>query len=274
MISPSELRQANDIFAVLNWDRDGDLFERFCHMLDVLDEDQKKLVLDLTRRFLWIPYTRYVDELKNALKAISPEDVKPFDHIIVLPLSKPNQLHRIKSGSAVAYLFKGIELKLLPLFSDKELQVFDEIPSSGFLEKKNSLLLLVDDFIGTGDTAMAMLQKLVEERGIEKKRIQITSIVGQNTGVSRIEKYGVRVSCSVFRGRGISDEFKGGQLSQALKTMNEIENLLKVSSDYRLGYKGSEALVSLLRAPNNTFPVYWKCSRLENGVEYVPIFPR
>ena len=52
--------------------------------------------------------------------------------------------------------------------------------------------------------------------------------------------------------------------------MHEIEDILKVDSKYSFGFNQTEALISLIKTPNNTFPVYWY---EKNGHSHAP-FPR
>jgi len=40
--------------------------------------------------------------------------------------------------------------------------------------------------------------------------------------------------------------------------MQSIERRIKgLEEKFKFGYEGSEALVSMIRCPNNTFPIYW-----------------
>ncbi len=52
--------------------------------------------------------------------------------------------------------------------------------------------------------------------------------------------------------------------------MEEIEDKMSVKRNYRLGYGQSEALVTMCRTPNNTFPVFWE----EKGNMKLAPFPR
>ena len=55
--------------------------------------------------------------------------------------------------------------------------------------------------------------------------------------------------------------------------MSSIETSIGVTEDYRLGYASSEALVSMIRTPNNTFPIYWFRNKKEKLNLHAP-FPR
>ena len=55
--------------------------------------------------------------------------------------------------------------------------------------------------------------------------------------------------------------------------MDDIEKRLKVNENYRRGFKESEALVCMLRCPNNTFPVFWSTKKV-SGESWPAPFPR
>ena len=40
--------------------------------------------------------------------------------------------------------------------------------------------------------------------------------------------------------------------------MLEIEKMIPGGSHYTLGYNQSEALITMVRTPDNTFPIFWK----------------
>ena len=84
--------------------------------------------------------------------------------------------------------------------------------------------------------------------------------VRQKTGVEIYAYYNFR--------KGISDYYSDDQLVGCLRTMKGIENKLKVSSKFRLGFAQSEALISLIRTPNNTFPVFWKSKDLPSPAPF------
>jgi hypothetical protein len=44
--------------------------------------------------------------------------------------------------------------------------------------------------------------------------------------------------------------------------MLEIENLIPGGKNFSLGYNNCEALITLARTPDNTFPVFWMKHRI------------
>jgi hypoxanthine phosphoribosyltransferase len=156
---------------------------------------------------------------------------------------------------------------------DKKVTIVDKpnyLPNSF----ENKIIILADDFIGSGTTAISALEYLNEELNKPKESIIILSLVAQQVGIEKIKEYGVSVFCPTIRCKGISDSFDSPKKEEYIYLMEEIEEYLNVDDDYKFGYKRSEALVKMERTPNNTFPVFWLESQLENGNTYKPLFKR
>ena len=84
------------------------------------------------------------------------------------------------------------------------------------------------------------------------------SIVALRNGLERLDKIGVKTYFAIERQKAISEEMKEADRDIAIAIMQSIEGKLKnLKDDYKFGYKGSEALVSMERCPNNSFPIYW-----------------
>lgn len=62
-------------------------------------------------------------------------------------------------------------------------------------------------------------------------------------------------------------------LEQKLELMKSIESKIPKVGKFSFGYEKSEALVTLMRTPNNTFPIFWKdCTH--KGQKLKAPFPR
>jgi hypothetical protein len=134
-------------------------------------------------------------------------------------------------------------------------------------------VILVDDFIGSGETIIGCLNYL-DTLGIEIDHIIIMTLVIQNTGFQKLQDIGVRTLYSEFRERGINDSYSEPIKGKLIAAMNAIENFLKIDQKNRFGYNQTEALVKMIRVPNNTFPVFWEKRRLQNGDSFCGPFPR
>ena len=65
--------------------------------------------------------------------------------------------------------------------------------------------------------------------------------------------------------KGISDFYTSEDLADKQCIMKQIEDRIHKVEKYRFGYEGSEALITLIKTPNNTFPVFWKDYKTKDG---------
>ena len=238
-------------------------FNRFCDRLSTLKREEQLLVIELTKRFLVVSSSEYLQLMKKMLDDIYDAGENAFSSITelyILPLIAPKDKHKTKSSKAVWYFFQEEIIRDCLLFDGKNLHYCDieEEPKNKALRDHESIILL-DDYIGSGDTAIEAIQSVIKKYDEAPKHIFVLSIVAQEAGIRRIESCTrAKVFAYYQLKRGISDYYTGEVLDSNISTMRRLERNLKVGKDYRLGYKKSEALVSMVKTPNNTFPVFWK----------------
>ena len=270
-----------DVFKTKGWEIPSDTsgmesrFNRFCERLSILDTKEQQLVIELTRRFTDISGNEYLQLIIKLLNRICDEGTNVFSatkKFFILPLVAPQDFNRTKSSSFVWYYFRDELVKYNPLFAGKNL-VYCDIEKASWISnlETDEMVILVDDYVGSGETAVGAIKWLVDSFKTDPKQIVILSIAAQEFGVKHISQETGVVTYSYYQfTRGISDFYSGDQRDDYLETMNGIEDKLKVDSEDRLGYNKSEALISLIRTPNNTFPVFWKA---KNKSKPAP-FPR
>ena len=270
-LSLNVIIQLREIFIQKKWEIEGESsFDRFCEMLSSLSPEQQECVLLLTKEFLRVEFNTYPFHIRKALSCIDSKSLTDVNKIYVMPLCVKSDYGKQKSSTFVAYGFH--DLKSDNLFFDKEVNIISTpvgLPKNFNLS--SGLLLLVDDFIGTGETAEGCLRYLVDEIGITLDKILILALVVQRSGYERLLSLGVNTVFSILRGKGISDGFVDPEKGIISQTMSSIEDMLEFENDIRFGYQGSEALVKMVRTPNNTFPVYWKTKK---ALKFTPPFPR
>lgn len=258
-----------DVFKANGWDIPNaeagieSRFNRFCERLSILDAPEQQLVLELTKRFTIIDaneYLQYIVELLNQLHAAGVELFQQTQKFFIFPLLAPQDFDKTKSSNFVWYYFRNEIVKYNPVFIGKSL-VHCDIKKASWIQnlKENESVILVDDYIGSGETAVDAINWLVSTYNVDSSRIILLAIAAQEQGLKYIAE---KTNASVFAYRhfvkGISDHYTGDQLDSYVQIMNKIEDKLKVDDDCRFGYNKSEALISLIRTPNNTFPVFWK----------------
>ncbi|MEB8344727.1 hypothetical protein OO010_01605 [Flavobacteriaceae bacterium KMM 6898] len=146
----------------------------------------------------------------------------------------------------------------------------------GKLEKEGHPILLIDNFIGTGETAIETLKEIIALKGYDNKTLFIATLVCQKEGLKVINDYNVLFE--VLRDKGISNKYFGEELIENESIMKSIEEILSIDSKFedkfRFGYKSSQALVTMNRTPNNTFPMFWFQAKLGKGEKLNAPFPR
>ncbi|WP_342045937.1 phosphoribosyltransferase [Bacillus sp. OTU530] len=240
---------------------DSSLFSRFCELLSRLNVEQQEFIIDLTRRYQKVnfdDYTKLINELLNQMTE-KLDYFKELKTLYVMPLVPEKDRNKIKSSTLVAYLFQSPQLKYNPNISGLDFKVRNELTPrevNRINESPKTRLLLVDDFIGTGETALNAFN-FYKKMGIKSERIIIASLVSLFSGYNLIRENDIEIFSSKINKRALSDYYNAKELAEKLNIMQSIEEIVGPHDDYKFGYKGSEALITLARTPNNTFPVYW-----------------
>lgn len=145
----------------------------------------------------------------------------------------------------------------------------NSLPIGANKAKKGTTLILLDDFVGTGNTIIRKVngvRKILTKRGlIDNVTIKVIAIAGMNFAISNLEKLNIEYYIPLWLDKGISDFYKGNDLSIAIDLMKELES--KLIHEYRslklkkftFGYERSESLFALeaCNVPNNVFPIFW-----------------
>lgn len=270
-----------EIFEEKSWDIEHDeenpfsVFNRFCSCLSKLDSEQQLLLLELTERFKRIKQEEYPLHISKALTKFAANEMVNFSeikNIFVTPLLAPEDFGKPKSSTFVYYSLKGI-LPYTSAFVNKKYFYLDGIDQLDIrhkdINKDNSILLVVDDFVGTGDTSISALSYLIKEKKITKDKIVVLTIAAMEQGFSNVEEFGNTIHTSFLLEKGISDFYPEDKAIQNFSIMDAIDRKIKTHTNEKYGYGESEALISLIRTPNNTFPIFWK----EKGDRIAP-FPR
>ena len=265
-LSISTLLLLKDLFNFKGWDIDENddisYFNRYAKTLANLNEQQQDFFLDLTSRFVHIPAYMYLDKLIQPLKNLRTED--PNAELLFACCLPKEDIGSTKSAHIVLYNLKGSLIKTkINLRPSRVIDKWDE-KNLDFLRKPNTNVVLVDDFIGTGDTALAAIDYIQELNPlIDKRQINILCIVTMKEGMERLLQNGYKIYPSIIMEKGITDYFEGEDYDNAIKNMQIIESTIKrLRYRFRFGYLRSEALVCMERCPNNTFPIYWKTPQI------------
>ena len=278
-LSAQYIIKVSQLFKKKNWEIedsdevDNSLFNRYCQRLLEIGEDAKReLMLELTERYLWIPEEKYLENLIEVLVKLVAENnsVNENSKLYVSPLIAPDDMGKTKSSMMFSYLFNSVKLRYDKRLSKFKFQIENNMGQiAKYLKEENSFLILADDFIGTGETAEKCILN-IQKYDVPTEKVIILSLVAQEKGIEYLRKYNVYLATNIIRQRGLSDYYEENELKGKISLMTDIERKMSVKKRYHLGYNNSEALVTMCRTPNNTFPLFWN----ESGSMTTAPFPR
>lgn len=233
---------------------------------------QKKIIKKLINQFNYIEFEQaYIDIKKELISAIDEWQLMPNNTIFVS--FKP---HKYPDGSNVFSNFlKPIIYELNDEWSEGNFYSrlkygIERIKAGGNSEFDINLksVVLIDDFIGTGGTAVKVVNNIRKE--IDKCpydiKLFVFSLGAMDGGLRHLYKktFIKYKNCYINKkGTELGFQRKDRKLTRHLIMNMELilskKNGSLILEDYRLGYGKSEALYSLSRfnLPNNNYPILW-----------------
>ena len=206
--------------------------------------------------------------LKNGFK------IKDAENSFTQSISKINFIG--KNGDSSAFFAYHLR-QVRGLQQGNFINSIDEIKSDA------DTLIMIDDFIGTGDTIIKFNDSLKETGIFQKKpdlKIYYLSLIMTEVGLENIRSFDpdikmiyselINKEYKVFsEGTHILPEYSDDERKIAKEVCRKIGDFLETEL-YDLGYKKSELLIGLHHnIPNNTLPIIWS-----NNKDWFPIFPR
>lgn len=220
-------------------------------LMKKMNDSQKDLYLELTSHFLWI--RDYTNDIVIQLNRIFDQfkSIKTFYAIRCTPLKDQKWS---KSSGIVLYEIKNPEVSKQLV---KPIKILDRIEDLKLIKDFNhSLFVLVDDFVGTGDTATKCINDMIKANVMVNGKMVVLCIAVLERGITRLSSLKVPVFAGHILKRGIRDSYSGFKQQKYVQLMKDIESIFSIK-EFNFGYGGSEALICLKRCPNNTFPIYW-----------------
>lgn len=272
------LLKFQEVFERKSWtEMDGceDKLNRFGDLIDNLDQDEIDLLLELTHMYEWMSYNDYHNNLRKLLKSVLEEQLQNKNQLIIFPIIKPTDNDEVKSGHIVLKMIDSIKPSIngFKNISLRSLKKFRDLTPEKLTMKEGDFLILVDDYIGSGKTLEKALKLVAKNKTINVNNFAILTIAIQEQAKCNLNERSIINYNSLTLKKGISDNFLPPDLGTKTEIMKRIENKIPKVSKYRMGYEKSEALITLMRTPNNTFPIFWK-GILSKGEEIEAPFQR
>ncbi|MDV4102474.1 hypothetical protein CMT19_15650 [Elizabethkingia anophelis] len=272
------IMKLNKIFKTNNWsakDIDEFVFDNFCLLINNLNEKQRALILELTEKYKWISYNDYNSRILATMDSIEEEKLNNLKTIYLFPIIKKEDEGKSKSGQFLIYQIKSFKKHLRKYLNInfKLISKFEELEEKNLKLKDTDALFLIDDYIGSGETLNFCLEEIRKNTTILNSRIYIISLASQNEITEKIKNQGIAIYSDYISYRGITDSYVSPLLQEKIDIMLEIEKMIPGGNHFSFGYNGSEALITMVRTPDNTFPIFWKTYR-KDGKKFEAPFSR
>lgn len=274
-----------------DWNDNNDRITKLYRRLLPLSEEERDLIFTLTDDFEYCSLLDVNSHLHDAYDKI-PKDLKDdAKKIIIAPLKDPI-ISKPKTIGDFTLVSKAKSPDLyFPMFrysfstTDMHYNKIDFCPDASSISSKyndRTLLIMLDDFVGSGMTVSKIVSHLgyifrEQNKQLRYKDIVILSAFAMNQGIVLLRsRHGIQCYANRILQKGISsnENLNPTEKVHLLSVMQEIEHKVVPTVGYvnTLGYMQSEALVSIGdKCPNNTFPFYWYGNKKS---ELQPIFPR
>jgi len=277
-MTTKQLLDYQKIFESKEW-KTNPLYEhvekKMLNLFSNLNNAEIDLVLELLENFTWIGNNQYDKKILDIFRKIDNELIKKAEKFYFFPVVKPYDSHKLKSGLSLIYPVVGIinyieDLDHIDKSGDNIITKYKSLRKLNL--KENEFLILVDDFVGSGKTFETCI-KTIESYEIPLEQVILISIAIQNEGLDLVNEKKIKAYYSHIEKKGITDYFVDENQSRRKSLMKLMERKLKFKSKFSLGFEESEALLSLIRTPNNTFPIFWHEYYDKETIQKAP-FPR
>lgn len=242
------------------------------------NENQKKLIENLINNFTYTTSKELNESGEEIAKLIEEKWLlKPSNTFLVAKCDDR------KPDGSQAFL-QSLKNKFSHEWEGKNF--YNNLLEAAHKIEDDSNIVLVDDFIGTGETIKSKYKYFVKkltERGIKNYNIRIVSFAAMEFSKSRLDSLTeVEYHSVIWLKKGITELISDAKEQRTANSeMKNLEN--KLSDTYKslnltkhsFGYKGSESLFTLesFNIPNNVFPIFW-WPQLKNKTYYKTLFKR
>ena len=228
-------------------------------------KNEQNLLFELLRRFIFLN-SKMVNKNSESISEIICDKWKlKSQSTIIVALCDDNK----PDGSQ--YLIQILKSK----FADRNawteknfLNNSSTIGQAPYRLKDDQNLILVDDFIGTGNTVrrrIKWLESKIKEKNKCNIKIFLVSLACMQDASNIIKSLKINFFAPIILKKGISDYYKDEILKNNIHNMENLESKLDSIyknlrlSNFNFGYGRTESLFSIegLNVPNNVFPIFW-----------------
>lgn len=226
MDSTSYSHKLGLIFEKKKWNEKEDykeVFNSFFMLHDIIlkETEDFELFFELLENFQWISLCEYYGLCKKVLTELIkylPLRKGITHKLYIFPIIKEKHQKNTKSGHFITYIIKSI----LPVINNNI--VIEDINNFTDLEKlssKKGSFILVDDFIGSGETLEDCLNKIKSINNNLLDNSYILTLAITKHSLERFKNYNIFYDIEVPK--GITDFYTGDTLNLKKTLMQDIE---------------------------------------------------
>lgn len=226
-----------------------------------INEEDQLFICDILDRFTYIDGDILADSLEEIGNLITKTWGCTPDNTLIVAMDKSRHAD---SSSAIAWLIKPV----LADMGDWETTNFYKNLTDAINDiKDGQKIVIVDEFIGSGQTLARCLRWISNELGKlgKKSDIYVAAIAAMEICKRKDLSLATDFHSTIWLKQGLNDYYQDEQLDTAIQTMLKLEselhpeyNFMKLKK-YSLGYKKSQSTYYLENGnpPNNNFPIFW-----------------
>ena len=249
------------------------LFSKFFIILKSLSLEEQNLIFPLISIYHYCPAVRYDSLVWRMVEEINAIWGEMSEALFIITLTKPEDAGHSKGASFIVSHMRDQAIQEEYNLTRKPLYLYENqnLLKTKNENRNNSLIVFVDDFIGSGETAIDTIKYFINNIKKDTDRVMIYSFVAMQAALEAITAIGVEVKAFVELPKGITESGLFKDVNGAKKLMMRLEEKLDIPAFYQLGYEQSEATVTMMRTPDNTFPVFWYPENKDGGKSLAPL---
>ena len=257
-ITLQDIVKIQQLFAHQKWEIDesnkSSLYNRYIHTYKQLDTEEREIFISLSYHYEIVTLVQYQEILIRVLSNVVKKYLGKKQTLYIYPIKKRTHKDQIKSSDLVTYLCNSTQLKYSDAISKKKIVLLGSMKQIENKRKQigNNVLIIIDDFIGTGKYASEVINELVRI-GITKEQIIAVTLYITKSG---LDKFNQEQYCLEY-GEVVESYIEKLSVTEK-KILARIEKKMGIEADFSFGYGHSGTLISLIRTPNNTFPIFWE----------------
>lgn len=249
------------------------LYHKFYNFLYSLSTEEQDLMLPLISIYHYCPAGRYDSLVWQMAEEINAKWEDKFESLFILTLTKPEDAGHSKGASFIVSHMRDQALQEEYNLTRKPLYLYENqnLLNTKNNDRENSLVVFVDDFIGSGETATETIQYYIDNIKKDSDKVIVISFVAMQAALKSIAAIGVEITTFVQLPKGITESGLFEDIESAKDLMLHLEEKLAIPAFLQLGYEQSEATATMMRTPDNTFPVFWYPENAAGGESLAPL---